>query len=89
MSIEISQEDLALVNRYVELRSIAIRMLSLNGKQGYRDEDLNLFTLALTLLDATKHARTELRDNENPRGFCPDCGADVGNFYSNRIRWKR
>ena len=22
----------------------------------------------------------------NPQYFCPDCGADLGKFYSNRIR---
>jgi hypothetical protein len=26
---------------------------------------------------------------DNPRCFCPDCGADLGNFYSNRIRMER
>jgi len=25
----------------------------------------------------------------NPRCFCPDCGADLGNFYSNRIQMER
>lgn len=24
--------------------------------------------------------------NTNPRCYCPDCGADLGWFYSNRIR---
>jgi len=27
--------------------------------------------------------------NDNPRCFCPDCGADLGRFYSNRIRMER
>jgi hypothetical protein len=26
---------------------------------------------------------------DNPRCFCPDCGADLGNFYSNRIQMER
>lgn len=26
---------------------------------------------------------------DNPRCFCPDCGADLGSFYSNRIRMER
>ena len=28
----------------------------------------------------------ELKDN--PRGYCPDCSADLGQFYSNRIIWQ-
>ena len=33
--------------------------------------------------------RKTLRDTphpDNPRCFCPDCGADLGRFYSDRIR---
>lgn len=26
---------------------------------------------------------------DNPRCFCPDCNADLGDFYSNRIVMKR
>jgi hypothetical protein len=26
---------------------------------------------------------------DNPRCFCPDCGADLGSFYSNRIVMRR
>jgi hypothetical protein len=26
---------------------------------------------------------------DNPRGFCPHCHADLGTFYSNRIRWEK
>jgi hypothetical protein len=26
---------------------------------------------------------------DNPRCFCPDCGADLGSFYSNRIQMER
>jgi hypothetical protein len=29
------------------------------------------------------------REKDNPRCFCPDCGADLGNFYSNRIQMER
>lgn len=26
---------------------------------------------------------------DNPRMFCPDCSADLGNFYSNRVHMVR
>lgn len=30
----------------------------------------------------------EMLKDDNPRCFCPDCNADLGNFYSNRITMK-
>jgi hypothetical protein len=33
--------------------------------------------------------RFRSRYADNPRCFCPDCGADLGNFYSNRIQMER
>jgi hypothetical protein len=39
------------------------------------------------ILDAIDKWGMELEDN--PRCFCPDCGADLGDFYSNRIEMRR
>ena len=33
-----------------------------------------------------EHERERQERQDNPRCFCPDCGADLGNFYSNRIQ---
>ena len=35
------------------------------------------------VLEDIRGLRQELKDN--PRCFCPDCGADLGDFYCNRI----
>jgi hypothetical protein len=41
------------------------------------------------LILKSRNNRRGLTDADNPRCFCPDCGADLGYFYSNRIRMER
>ena len=45
---------------------------------------VNALRLQRGPLDVLKPA-----EDDNPRCFCPDCGADLGDFYSNRIRMVR
>jgi len=45
--------------------------------------------LADLLNETTREVAAGLTDADNPRCFCPDCGADLGYFYSNRIRMER
>ncbi len=33
-----------------------------------------------------ENERDRRERQDNPRCFCPDCGADLGSFYSNRIQ---
>ena len=44
---------------------------------------------AMLLVVAFAYRERELERKDNPRCFCPDCGADLGSFYSNRIRMER
>ena len=37
----------------------------------------------------TLEAKERDEHADNPRVFCPDCGADLGNFYSNRLDLRR
>ena len=50
-----------------------------------------LVTLGFAYRDAAreKHSPMAPSHQDNPRCFCPDCGADLGNFYSNRIQMER
>lgn len=41
---------------------------------------------AMLLILAFAYLQNERERKDNPRCFCPDCGADLGNFYSNRIQ---
>jgi hypothetical protein len=40
-------------------------------------------------IDTGRHRERTSIEADNPRCFCPDCGADLGYFYSNRIRMER
>jgi len=44
---------------------------------------------AMLLVIAFAYRERELERKDNPRCFFPDCGADLGSFYSNRIRMER
>ena len=48
-------------------------------------------TLAFAYREAEREKRNPMAPShqDNPRCFCPDCGADLGNFYSNRIQMER
>jgi hypothetical protein len=50
-----------------------------------------LFTIAAAYREAEREKRSPMAPSheDNPRCFCPDCGADLGNFYSNRIQMER
>jgi hypothetical protein len=44
---------------------------------------------AMLLIVAAAYRENERERKDNPRCFCPDCGADLGSFYSNRIQMER
>ena len=50
-----------------------------------------LVTLGFAYREAEREKRSPMAPSheDNPRCFCPDCGADLGNFYSNRIQMER